>query len=212
MNPSSDLVLFHNPHSRAAMTRALLEELGVDYELRVIDFRKDEQLAPEYLVINPLGKVPAIRHKGTLVTETVAIYIYLADVFGQADLAPALDDPQRGTYVRWLVFYAACFEPAVGDRAMKREPAPRAQSPYADFDTTINAIASALQPGPWLLGERFSAADVLWGNALRWLTGFGMVEATPVIADYVARVMARPAEQRAIKADEALAAGMGLTG
>ena len=209
MNPSSDLVLFHNPHSRAAMTRALLEELGVDYELRVIDFRKDEQLAPEYLVINPMGKVPAIRHKGTLVTETVAIYIYLADVFRQADLAPALDDPQRGTYVRWLVFYAACFEPAVGDRAMKRE---RAQSPDADFDTTINAITSALQPGPWLLGERFSAADVLWGNALRWLTGFGMVEATPVIADYVARVMARPAEQRAIKADEALAAGMGLTG
>ena len=214
MNASSesDLVLFHNPHSRAAMTRALLEELGVDYELRVLDFRKQEQLAPDYMAINPMGKVPAIRHKGTLVTETVAIYIYLADVFRQAELAPALDDAQRGTYLRWLVFYAACFEPAVGDRAMKREPAPRAQSPYVDFDTTINAIASALQPGPCLLGERFSAADVLWGNALRWLTGFGMVEATPVIADYVARVMARPAEQRAIKADESLAAEMGLTG
>lgn len=214
MNASSesDLVLFHNPHSRAAMTRALLEELGVDYELRVLDFRKQEQLAPHYMAINPMGKVPAIRHKGTLVTETVAIYIYLADVFRQAELAPALDDPQRGTYLRWLVFYAACFEPAVGDRAMKREPAPRAQSPYADFDTTINAITSALQPGPWLLGERFSAADVLWGNALRWLTGFGMLEATPVIADYVARGMARPAEQRAIKADESLAAEMGLTG
>jgi len=214
MNASSesDLVLFHNPHSRAAMTRALLEELGVDYELRVLDFRKQEQLAPDYMAINPMGKVPAIRHKGTLVTETVAIYIYLADVFRQAELAPALDDAQRGTYLRWLVFYAACFEPAVGDRAMKREPAPRAQSPYVDFDTTINAITSALQPGPWLLGERFSAADVLWGNALRWLTGFGMVEATPVIADYVARVMARPAEQRAIKADESLAAEMGLTG
>jgi glutathione S-transferase len=214
MNASSesDLVLFHNPHSRAAMTRALLEELGVDYELRVLDFRKQEQLAPDYMAINLMGKVPAIRHKGTLVTETVAIFIYLADMFRQANLAPGLDDPQRGTYLRWLVFYAACFEPAVGDRAMKREPAPRAQSPYADFDTTINAITSALQPGPWLLGERFSAADVLWGNALRWLTGFGMVEATPVIADYVARVMARPAEQRAIKADESLAAEMGLTG
>ncbi|HKZ10857.1 MAG TPA: glutathione S-transferase family protein [Rhodanobacteraceae bacterium] len=214
MNASSEseLVLFHNPHSRAAMTRALLEELGVDYELRVIDFRNSAQLAPEYLAINPMGKVPAIHHHGTVVTETVAIYIYLADVFRQADLAPALDDPQRGTYVRWLVFYAACFEPAVGDRAMKREPAPRAQSPYADFDTTINAIVGALKPGPWLLGERFSAVDVLWGNALRWLTGFGMVEATPVVADYVARVMVRPAEQRAIKADEALAAEMGLTG
>ena len=214
MNASSgsELVLFHNPHSRAAMTRALLEELGVDYELRVLDFRKQEQLAPDYKAINPMGKVPAIHHKGAVVTETVAIYIYLADTFRQADLAPGLDDPQRGTYLRWLVFYAACFEPAVGDRAMKRDPAPRAQSPYADFDTTLNAITHALQPGPWLLGEYFTAADVLWGNALRWVTGFGMVEATPVIADYVARVMARPAEQRAIEADEALAAGMGLTG
>ena len=214
MNASSgsELVLFHNPHSRAAMTRALLEELGVDYELRVLDFRKQEQLAPDYKAVNPMGKVPAIHHKGAVVTETVAIYIYLADTFRQADLAPGLDDPQRGTYLRWLVFYAACFEPAVGDRAMKRDPAPRAQSPYADFDTTLDAITQALQPGPWLLGDRFSAADVLWGNALRWVTGFGMVEATPVIADYVARVMARPAEQRAIEADEALAAGMGLTG
>ena len=212
MNPSSDLVFFHNPHSRAAMTRALLEELGVAFEQHVLDFRKNAQLAPGYLALNPMGKVPAIRHKGTMVTETVAIFIYLADVFPQARLAPALDDPQRGTYLRWLVFYAACFEPAIGDHAMKRDPAPRAQSPYADFDTTLNAITQALQPGPWLLGERFSAADVLWGNALRWVTGFGMVEATPVIADYIARVMARPAEQRAMKADEALAVEMGLVG
>ena len=210
MNASSDLVFFYNPHSRAAMTRALLEELGVDYEQRVLDFRKNEQLAPEYLALNPMGKVPAIRHKGTMVTETVAIFIYLADAFSQAQLAPALDDPQRGTYLRWLVFYAACFEPALGDRAMQRAPAPRAQSPYADYDTTVNAITQALRPGPWLLGQRFSAADVLWGNALRWVTGFGMVEATPVIADYIERVTSRPAEQRAAKANEALAAGMGL--
>lgn len=212
MQPSSDLVFFHNPHSRAAMTRALLEELGVDYQQHVLDFRKSEQLAGEYRALNPMGKVPAIRHNGTMVTETVAIFIYLADAFRQANLAPALDDPQRGTYLRWLVFYAACFEPALSDRALKREPAPRAQSPYADFDTTWTAITQALRPGPWILGERFSAADVLWGNALRWVTGFGMVEATPVVADYIARVMSRPAEQRALKADEALAVEMGLTG
>jgi glutathione S-transferase len=164
------------------------------------------------MAVNPMGKVPVIRHRGTVVTENVAIHIYLADAFPQANLAPALDDPRRGTYIRWLVYYAACFEPAVGDRAMQRDPAPRSQSPYADFDTTMNAITSALEPGPWLLGERFSAADVLWGNALRWLTGFGMVEATPAVADYVARVMARPARQRARAADETLAAEMGLTG
>jgi len=212
MSSSPDLVFFHNPHSRAAMTHALLEELGVDYRQRVLDFRNNEQLAAEYRALNPMGKVPAIRHNGTVVTETVAIFIYLADAFPRANLAPALDDPQRGTYLRWLVFYAACFEPALGDRAMKREPAPRGQSPYADFDTTVNAIVQALQPGPWLLGERFSAADVLWGNALRWVTGFGMVEATPVVADYIARVMSRPAERRTLEADAALAAEMGLTG
>ena len=89
---------------------------------------------------------------------------------------------------------------------------PCARSPYADYDPTVNAITQALRPGPWLLGQRFSAADVLWGNALRWVTGFGMVEATPVIADYIERVISRPAEQRAVKANEALAAEMGLTG
>ena len=212
MHPPSDLVFFHNPHSRAAMTRALLEELGARYETCVLDFRKQEQLSPEYLAVNPMGKVPAIRHDGVAVTETVAIFIYLADLYRDAGLAPALDDPQRGTYLRWLVFYAACFEPALGDRALKREPAPRAQSPYADYATTLAAITGALQPGPWVLGERFSAADVLWGNALRWVTGFGLVETTPVIADYIRRVTSRPAEVRARKADEALAAEMGLSG
>ncbi|MGH8111881.1 MAG: glutathione S-transferase family protein [Rhodanobacteraceae bacterium] len=210
MPPPSDLVFFHNPHSRATMTHALLEELGADYEPRVLDFRKHEQLSPEYLAINPMGKVPAIRQGGVVVTETVAIFIYLADLYRNAGLAPALDDPQRGTYLRWLVFYAACFEPAMVDRAIQRAPAPRTQLPYADFDTTLNAITQALQPGPWLLGGHFSAADVLWGSALRWVTGFGMVQATPAIAAYVERVTSRPAAQRARKADEALAATMGL--
>ncbi|TAN02918.1 MAG: glutathione S-transferase family protein [Rhodanobacteraceae bacterium] len=212
MNAPSDLVFFHNPHSRACMTHALLEELGADYEQRVLDFRSGEQLAPEYLAINPMGKVPAILHGGALVTETVAIFIYLADVFRDAGLAPALDDPQRGPYLRWLVFYAACFEPAVGDRALQRVPAPRAQSPYVDYETTMNAIGGVLQPGPWLLGERFSAADVLWGNALRFVTGFKLVDATPTIAAYIERVMSRPAEQRALAADAALATKMGLAG
>ncbi|HET8899077.1 MAG TPA: glutathione S-transferase family protein, partial [Rhodanobacteraceae bacterium] len=201
---------FHNPHSRANMTHALLEELGAAYEPCVIDFRHHEQLSPDYLAINPMGKVPAIRHDGVVVTETVAIFIYLADLYREAGLAPAPDDPDRGTYLRWLVFYAACFEPALGDRAMQREPAPRAQSPYADFDTTLNAITQALQPGPWLLGDRFSAADVLWANALAWATGFQIIEHTPLIDAYMQRVLDRPAQQRAGQADQALAASMGI--
>jgi glutathione S-transferase len=108
------------------------------------------------------------------------------------------------------VFYAACFEPAVGDKAMQREPASHMQSPYADYQTTMKAITEALVPGPWLLGERFTAADVLWGNAFRFVTGFKLVEATPVIAGYIERVMSRPAEVRALKACEASAAEMGL--
>lgn len=207
---TSPLVFFHNPYSRATMVRALLEELGAEYELCTIDFRHNEQLSPEYLAINPMGKVPAIRHDGAVVTENVAIFIYLADRFRDAGLAPALDDPDRGPYLRWLVFYAACFEPAVGDRAMKRDVAPRMQSPYGDYDSTLKTLTDQLAAGPWLLGDRFSAADVLWGNALRYVTGFKLVEATPVIADYIERVMARPAEQRALKANEALAAEMGL--
>jgi glutathione S-transferase len=210
MHPPSDLVFFHNPHSRAAMTRALLEELGANYELCVIDFRRNEQLSADYRVINPMGKVPAIRHDGVVVTETVAIYIYLADLYRDAGLAPALDDPQRGTYLRWLVFYAACIEPAVADKAMKREPGPRVQCPYGDFDSVLKTITEVIAHGPWLLGERFNAADVLWGNALRWITGFGMVEATPAIGQYIERVMTRPAQQRAQQADAELAKEMGL--
>ena len=211
MSPTSKLEFFHNPHSRASMTHALLEELGAQYEQHVIDFRRNEQLAPEYLAINPMGKVPAIRHDGVVVTETVAIFNYLADLYRQAGLAPALDDPDRGPYLRWLVFYAACFEPAIGDRAMKRAPAPRAQSPYADYATVIKTLQDQLAAGPWLLGKRFSAADVLWGNALRFMTGFKLVEATPTISGYIERVVSRPAEVRVRKANEALAAEMGLT-
>jgi len=207
---ASTLVFFHNPHSRSCMTRALLEELGADYELCPIDFRKEEQRSPDYLAINPMGKVPAIRADGEVVTETVALFIWLADRFPQAGLAPALDDPRRGTYLRWLVFYAACMEPAIADRALKRDSGPHMQSPYGDFGSVVAAISAPIERGPWLLGERFSAADVLWGNALCWLTGFGMLEATPAMAAYIERVRSRPAQLRAQQSDAALAKEMGL--
>ncbi|MBZ0223693.1 MAG: glutathione S-transferase family protein [Dokdonella sp.] len=212
MSSPSQPVLFHNPHSRACMTRALLEELGIPFEIRVIDFRKDEQRSAEYLAINPMGKVPALRHDGTVVTETVAIYIYLADRFGAAKLAPALDDPDRGSYLRWLVFYAACFEPAVGDRAAKRPPVPRSQSGYGDFESVMTTVNDQLAAGPYLLGERFSAADVLWANALRWITGFKLIDSNPQIEAYMKRVLDRPAQLRAVAADQELAEQMGLAG
>lgn len=212
MNAYSPVVFFHAPYSRSGITRAMLEELGAPYDLVALNLKAGEQRTPDYLAINPMGKVPAIRHEDVLITEQPAILMYLADLYPEKNLVPSMGDPLRGAYLRWMVFYGSCFEPAMMDFSQKREPVPPMQCGYGDYDSVMQVLAAQLKPGPWLLGERFSAADVLWGNALRWVTGFGMVEATPVIADYIARVMARPAEQRAIKADEALAAEMGLTG
>jgi glutathione S-transferase len=204
MDPT--ITLYHSPNTRSSATLLLLEELGAPYTLHVLDMKAGEQRNPAYLAINPMGKVPAIRHGDALVTEQVAIFIYLADLFPAAKLAPPIGDPLRGPYLRWLVFYAACFEPAVTDRAQKREPAPLAQSPYGDFDTMLKTLAEQLAKGPYLLGERFSAADILWGSALRWTTMFKLVPELPAIMAYVQRVSARPSFARVAAQDAELAA------
>ncbi|MEO8117696.1 MAG: glutathione S-transferase family protein [Rhodoferax sp.] len=186
------ITLFHAPQSRSSGTLMLLEELGAPFELRLLNIKAGEQRQSAYLAVNPLGKVPAIKHRGELVTEQVAIFIYLADLFPKIGLAPAIGDPLRGPYLRWMVYYAACYEPALVDRAMKREPAPLAMSTYGDFDTMLGTIVERLTSSPYLLGDTFSAADLLWGMALQWGTMFKIVPETPVIADYVKRVTARP--------------------
>jgi len=192
------LTLFHAPNSRSGAVRFLLEELGADYHLHLLDLTKNEQRAPGYLAVNPMGKVPAILHDGALVTEQPAIFIYLADLFPEAGLAPGLRDPLRGPYLRWMAFYGSSFEPAVIDRAMAREPAPPSICPYGDYDTMLATFTQQLRAGPWLLGERFSAVDILWATALGWITAFKLVPALPEIVDYMARVNARPAAQRAL--------------
>ena len=206
MSDPRQLTFFHSPNSRSAGTRILLEELGAPYELVALDMKAGQTRAPGYTAINPMGKVPAIVHQGALITEQPAVFIYLADLFPEAGLAPAIGDPLRGPYLRWLVFYGSCFEPALVDRAMKREPAPPATSPYGDFDTMFKTLTDQLAAGPYLLGERFSAADVLWGTALNWTTRFQLVPATPVIQAYVERVISRPAAVKAQALDAALAA------
>ncbi len=193
-----NLTLFHAPNSRSGAVRFLLDELGADYQLHVLDLTKNEQRAPAYLAINPMGKVPALLHDGALVTEQPAIFIYLADLFPEAALAPGLRDPLRGPYLRWMAFYGASFEPAVIDRAMQREPAPPSLCPYGDYDTMLATFTRQLRAGPYLLGERFSAVDILWATALGWITAFKLVPALPEIVDYMARVNARPAAQRAL--------------
>ncbi|MGO4715050.1 glutathione S-transferase family protein [Bradyrhizobium sp. 2TAF24] len=200
------LTLFHSPQSRSSAALTLLKELDAPYDLHVLNMKAGEQRQAPYLAINPLGKVPAILHNGALITEQVAIFIYLADLFTKAGLAPAIGDPLRGPYLRWLVYYAACYEPGLVDKAMKHPPVPLATSPYGDFDAMLATIEAQIARGPYLLGERLSAADILWGSALSWGMMFKMVPETDVLVDYTRRLTARPSFTSTAAEDIELAA------
>ena len=178
----------------------------MERETRLLNFKQNEHKEPWYLNINPMGKVPAITHRGVPVTEAPAIAMYLADVFPAAKLAPAVTDTARGTYLRWLVFNAACVEPAILDRALKREGGAPGMLPYGSVDTTIDALAAALAQGPYILGNQFSAADVIIGSTVRWLLKFKLLPERSEFMDYAARLALRPALQRAAEIDAAFAA------
>jgi glutathione S-transferase len=167
------------------------------------------QRKAEYLAINPIGKVPALRHGDALITEQVAVFLYLADLYPEAGLTPKIGDPLRGPYLRWMVFYGSCFEPALIDRSQNREPAPQTMSPYGDFDTMLKTLTDQLAKGQYLLGDKFTAADVLWGTALTWVTMFKLVPTLPIIQAYIDRVNARPSSARARTKDAELAAAQG---
>lgn len=201
-----NLTLHHCPNSRSTGVLALLEELKAPYELHVMNMKKKENREPAYLAINPMGKVPAIVHEGALVTEQVAIYTYLADVFSEAKLAPPLGDPLRGPYLRWMAFYGSCFEPALIDRWLKREVPDQATTGYGSFDDVFNTLLAQLAKGPYLLGEQFTALDVLWGTALGWMDMFELLPKRSEIGEYVKRVHSRPAIIAAQAKDQALAA------
>jgi glutathione S-transferase len=205
MTASDRITLYYSPQSRATGARVLLEELGAPYELHVLNMKAGEQRRPAYLAINPLGKVPAIRHGEALVTEQVAVFIYLADLFPQAGLTPALDDPRRGPYLRWIAYYGSSFEPALIDKSMKREAAPVQQSPYGDYDAVLATLESQLAGGPYLFGEQITAADILWGIALHWTMMFGLVPQKEVFARYAERITSRPAFKRIWTSDNEMA-------
>jgi glutathione S-transferase len=206
MAEAEKIVLFHCPNSRSSGALTLLEELGAPYELHVMNMQKGEQRQPAYLAVNPMGKVPAILHGDVLVTEQIAVMLYLGDLFPEAGLTPAIGDKRRGPYLRWMAFYAGCFEPALVDKAMKREPGPTAMSPYGDLQLVIAAVEAQLRTGPYFLGQDYTVADVLWGSALGWMTAFGLIPATAEIKAYVDRTMNRPAALRVKERDAALAA------
>jgi glutathione S-transferase len=204
---SDEIAFYYNPMSRGRIVHWMLEEVGAPYRVELLSFEKAEHKRPEYLAINPMGKVPAIVHRGTVVTETPAICAYLADAFPRAQLAPALDDPARGTYLRWLFFAASCIEQALVDRMFSRPPPDRpGVLGYGNYDDMANALERALIPGPNILGERFSAADVYVSSQIGWGMAMKGFDARPTYHRYVARCMERPAYQRFLAQNEQLAA------
>jgi glutathione S-transferase len=196
----AEITFYTNPMSRGRIVHWLLEELGVPYEMKTLDFDKGEHKLPAYLKINPMGKVPAIVHGGVVVTEAAAICTYLADAYPKAGLAPALDDPQRGTYLRWIFFGAGCVEPAIIDKMFHRPAVERKSAlGYGSYEDTLDALATALKPGPSLLGSRFSAADIYVGAQLQWGLMVKSLEPRPVFLQYVDRIAARSALQKVLK-------------
>lgn len=202
------LTFYTNPMSRGRIVRWMLEEIAQPYETVVLDYATTMK-GPEYLAINPMGKVPAIKHGDTVVTEVAAICAYLADAFPQQGLAPAQTDKLRGPYYRWLFFAAGPLEAATSNKAQGWEPPPERQAMfgYGSFDRVVEALESALANGPYILGERFSAADVYVGSHIGWGMQFGTLPKRPAFETYFARLFSRPAAVRAREIDDALMPG-----
>jgi len=203
----ANLTLYHAAPSRSSVVRWMLEELGEPYDLHVLSLAKGEQLAPGYLAVNPMGKVPALKHGNAVITEAAAICTYLADEFPEANLNAPIGDPRRGAYLKWMFFGPSCVEPAITDRAFPRqEEARRGMLGYGDFDTVIDVLAKGVASGPYLMGDQFTAADVIIGSNLRWGMMFNLLPKQPEFVAYVGRLEQRPALQRAAAKDQELAA------
>ncbi len=198
------LTLYTNPMSRGRIARWMLEEVGQPYDVVLLDYGTTMK-APDYLAINPMGKVPAITHGDVVVTEAAAVCAYLADAFPEAGLAPASTSPLRGAYLRWLFFAAGPLEAAVADKAMGLiVPADKqAFAGYGSYAKTLDVLEAAVSAGEWLAGDNFSAADLYVGAHLSWGLMFGTIEKRRAFEVFVDRATSRPAHQRASELDDA---------
>jgi len=202
----ADLTLYHIAPSRSSVALWMLEEIGEPFDIHLLSMKKGTNREPAYLAVNPMGKVPALRHHDIVITECAAICTYLADTFPNAGLNIPLDHPQRGPYLKWLFFGPSVLECAIMDRAFPRAGETRREAlGYGDFDTTMDVLAKAVTRGPFLMGDRFTAADVVIGSTVRWGTMFKMLPERKEFADYVARFVDRPAAKRAQAKDDELA-------
>ncbi len=203
----ADLTLYHIAPSRSSVILWMLEEIGEPYEVKVLNMKKGENREPAYLAVNPMGKVPALKHGDMVMTESAAICCYLADAFPKASLAPPIGDPRRGPYLQWLFFGPSCVEPAIMDKAYKRaEAAPRTAMGYGDYDTVMDVLAKAVSRGPYLVGDALTAADLIIGSGLRWGMAFKLIPERLEFTAYTARLVERPALKRAEARDKEFAA------
>lgn len=202
----SDLVFYTHPMSRGRIIRWMLEEVGAPYETRILTFESMKE--PAYLAVNPMGKVPAIVHGGQVVTEAGAICAYLADAFPAAGLAPASGSPERGPYYRWLFFAAGPIEQAAAAKSLGWETPVDRQGTvgFGTIGHVLDAIEGAVAGREYLVGDRFTAADLYLGAHLSWGMGFGTIEKRPAFEAYVGRLVGRPAAVRANEIDDALVA------
>jgi glutathione S-transferase len=203
----ADIIFYTNPQSRGGIVRWMLEELGEPYDTVILEYGTTMK-EPEYLAINPMGKVPAITHKGVAVTEGAAICAYLADAFPGAGLAPPPQDPRRGPYYRWLFFGAGPVDNAAVAKALGllAPPERSGAAGYGTFEDTIAALETAVEGRDYICGDQFTAADVYVGSQISWGMLFKTIPERPAFVDYARRIEARPAFKRAKQIDEAAAA------
>ncbi|MFN3820232.1 glutathione S-transferase family protein [Blastomonas sp.] len=199
----SRLIFYTNPMSRGQIARWALEEAGAEYEQRIVEYGP-QMKGPEYLAINPMGKVPAIVHDGKVVTECAAICAYLADAFPEAGLGPTAQE--RADYYRWMFFGAGPLEQAVTNRSMGWDAAPDKQGMvgYGSFDLVVDTLAGWLEAHDYICGDRFTAADVYVGAQVDWGLMFGTLPDRPAFAAYAERLRARPAYIRSKAVDTGL--------
>ena len=200
---ADELEFYTNPRSRGRIVRWMLEEVGAPYRTEVLDYGTTMK-SEAYLAINPMGKVPAIRHQGRVVTEAAAICAYLADAFPAAGLAPELAD--RAAYYRWFFYFAGAVEAAVVNRSLGLE-VPKDKEVvigYGNYAAVMNVIELAVSATPYIAGESFTAADVYCGSQIGWGMEFQTIERRPALEDYWARISTRPARARAAELDDAL--------
>ncbi|EAU40597.1 Glutathione S-transferase [Fulvimarina pelagi HTCC2506] len=198
--------LYFNPRSRAVTARWMLEEVGAEYELETIDFEKGDQRSEAFLKLNPMGKIPTlVLGDGTVLAETPAIVMHLADLYLEAELAAPLGTPERASTYRWLFFGAGCFEPALTIEliAKLKEPLPSSSVGWGDWQSVLKTLESTLAESNYLTGEKPTAADIYIGAQLIWARMFGApgIADNPVLSRFADRMAARPAHHRAFATD-----------